>query len=275
MAIITISRQVGSFGDEIAALVASKLGYELISRETIHQEAEACDADFKSACSAYESEVKPRGFFERLFFGEPAYTALFESMNLELAARGDVVMVGRGANFALADVPGVLKVRIVAPSNVRAERIAEKKGVALNEAMEFLERHGERRRALIESIYQARINAWKHYDLVLNTVSFNPQEGADLITSAAGAFGARVNKEEQKKLLLHLAFAKKVERAIKKHITTLAYRDIQVLVKDGGKITLEGVVSDHRSKERAAEVAAGVEGVTGVDNQLRTTELSF
>ena len=275
MAIITISRQIGSKGDEIASLVASKLNYELITREIIHQKAESCDLDFKTACSAYEAEEKPKGFFERLFFGEPAYTALFESMNYELAARGDVIMLGRGANFALANVPGVLKVRIVAPESVRAQRIADQKGVPLSEAIEYVERHGRHRRALIESIYHDTISAWSRYDLVLNTVAFSAEESADIISTAAMMVGKKTDKEERKKILLSMAFAKKVERIIKKSITTLAYRDITVDVLSGGKIVLRGVVSDIRSKETAADVASKIEGVTEVDNQLRTTELSF
>ena len=275
MAIVTISRQIGSKGDEIASLVASKLNYELITKEIIHQKAEACDLDFKEACSAYEAEVKPKGFFERLFFGEPAYTALFESMNLELAARGDVVMLGRGANFALSNVPGVLKVRIVAPSEVRAQTIADQKGVPLAEALEYVERYGRHRRALIESIYHDTISAWSRYDLVLNTVAFNAEDGAEIISTAAKMIGKTTNKEERSKLLLKMAFGKKIERIIKKEITTLAYRDIKVEVLEGGKIELSGVVSDKRSKETAATVAMEVEGVTEVDNQLRTTELSF
>jgi cytidylate kinase len=275
MAIITISRQVGSFGDEIGALAAEKLNYELITRELIHQEAQACDLDFKKACQAYEQETKPGGFFERLFFGEPAYTPLFESMNYDLAMRGNVVMLGRGANFALALVPGVLKVRVVAPAELRAQRIAQKRGVPLNEAADFVDSYGHRRRALIESIYQRNISDWANYDLIINTNDFSAEDGAEIVVTAATKRHAVVDVEAQKKVLTDLAFAKRVERAVKREITTLTYRDVKVEVGQGGQVTLTGLVSDRRNREKAEEIAAKVEGVTGVDNQLRTTELSF
>ena len=235
MAIITISRQVGSFGDEIGTLAAEKLGYELISRELIHQEAQACDLDFKKACQAYEEETKPGGFFERLFFGEPAYTPLFESMNYDLAMRGNVVMLGRGANFALAPVPGVLKVRVVAPAELRAKRIARKKGVPMDEAASFVERYGHRRRALIESIYQKNLSDWANYDLIINTGDFSAEDGAGIVIAAAGGRQAAVDEASQRKILEDLAFAKRVERAVKKEITTLTYRDVMVEVGQGGQ----------------------------------------
>jgi len=275
MAIITISRQIGSLGDEIGTLVAQKLDYELITRDVIHQEAQACDLDFKKACQAYEQETKPGGFFERLFFGEPAYTPLFESMNYDLAMRGNVVLMGRGANFALDPVPGVLKVRVVAPTDLRAKRISQAKGVPLDEAFDYVERYGHQRRALIESIYHKNISDWANYDLILNTEDFSAEDGSDIIVTAATKRHATADEPAQKKVLADLSFAKRVERAVKKEITTLTYRDIVVEVGQGGKITLTGLVSDRRNRERAGEIAAKVKGVTGVDNQLKTTELSF
>jgi hypothetical protein len=56
MAVVTISRQTGSKGDEIAALLAKKLNHELVNDEKIHSLAESCDDGYKDACSAYEME---------------------------------------------------------------------------------------------------------------------------------------------------------------------------------------------------------------------------
>lgn len=41
---------------------------------------------------------------------------------------------------------------------------------------------------------------------------------------------------------------------------------------DRGRVRLEGEVRSARERERAAEVAAAIEGVTGVRNDLRVVE---
>ena len=107
MAIITISRKAGSYGEEIAAEVAKKLNYRMVTPSDVHKLAEDCDADFKRACSVFEKEVST-GFLERFFFRDPSYLSLFESLNYELAASGNVILVGRGSQFVLADHPGDL-----------------------------------------------------------------------------------------------------------------------------------------------------------------------
>ncbi len=89
MAIITVSRKVGSWGETISKLAAEKLGYRVVTPEEFHRLAEACDSDFKKACSVFETEM-PGGMIERFFLREPAYTSLFEALNFELAAGGDV-----------------------------------------------------------------------------------------------------------------------------------------------------------------------------------------
>src|SRR4030042_3181462 len=100
MNIITVSRLVGSYGDEIAAKVAEKMGLELFDRNGLHELAMTCDPEYRDACVMYEREHGP-GFFERLFFDRPSYKSLFEALIFEQAGRGNVVIVGRGAQVVL------------------------------------------------------------------------------------------------------------------------------------------------------------------------------
>jgi cytidylate kinase len=139
MAVVTLSRQVGSFGDEIAAQVASRLGHRLIDRDQFQGLAETRDPDFRAARASSGPRTEPR-FFERLFFQNPSFTSLFESITFEVASWGDVVILGRGAQVVLRDMPGVFKARVVAPLEVRVRRVMEEKGVPLEEAIDFVSR---------------------------------------------------------------------------------------------------------------------------------------
>ncbi|MCA1905958.1 MAG: cytidylate kinase family protein [Desulfarculus sp.] len=274
MGIVTISRQVGSFGDEIAALAARKLGYEHIDREHVHRLAQGCDDQFRQACLAYESETKPHGFFERLAFSNPAHAALFASLNYELAKKGDVVMVGRGAQVVLGHLPGVLKVRVVAPSEVRVERVARRMNLSLEDAREFVRKFDHERRVLLEAVFEYDLFDWKNFDLVINTAALTVEDAADMIVLAAERLAPRYDQAKMAAVLGNLAFAKRVESAVKKQVETLYSQDIVVTADDQGVVVLRGLVSDPRSKALAGEAAAKVQGVTRVVNNLTTTQYS-
>lgn len=274
MSVVTISRQVGSLGDEIAGLVADKLGYALVSREGIHKLARECDAEFKDACSAFEEE-RGAGFWERLFYRDPAYTSLFEALNLELASKGDVVILGRGAQVALAELPGVFHARVVAPRTLRVQRVRERMGLSAEDANDFVHNYDKQRRALIESVYHKDLSDWSLYSMVLNTANLNAEAGAELIALAVQKMPPLAEADLVGQELARRAFAKRVESAIKKKVLTSPYRDITASSLVEGEIVLEGFVQDKVSKQKAGDIAARHPGVTAVDNRLRTTELSF
>ncbi|NCO61437.1 MAG: hypothetical protein COZ70_04430 [Deltaproteobacteria bacterium CG_4_8_14_3_um_filter_51_11] len=274
MAIVVISRQVGSFGDEIAAKVAKRLNLKIVDQGGVHQMAQQCDSEFEKACTLYETELEP-GFFERFFFSNAGYTSLFESLNLELASKGNVVIIGRGAQIVLKEIPGIFKTRVVAPKEVRIKRVAKQKGVSAGEAADFVERYDTQRRALIRTIYERDLKDWGLYDLILNTTNYDIETGAEILCRAIELMPKTEDEAAITKQLARLAFAKRVESKIMKKVTASPYRSIEVVAQEGGAIAIEGFVSDKRTKEIIGEIASKVEGVTRVDNLLRTTGLSF
>lgn len=274
MAVVAISRKVGSYGDEIAALVAQRLGYRLVDRERVHRLAQECDDEFRRVCAVFEAEEGQGGLWEHLVFGDPAHTALFAALNLELAAQGDVVLVGRGAQVVLQGVPGVFKARIVAPKALRVERIMALRGLGQEEALDYVSRHDEQRRALIQSVFRADLGDWSLYDLVLNTAGLAKEAAAEVIVRGVELMPAPADPAALGQSLKDRAFAKRLESALKRRILTSGYHDIQVTAR-GGAITLNGVLADRRSKEKAERIARDLPGVTSVDNQLKFTDLSF
>ncbi|MFH1057295.1 MAG: cytidylate kinase family protein [Pseudomonadota bacterium] len=274
MAVVAISRKVGSYGEEIAAMAAAGLGYRLVGRDEVHRLAQACDADFKRACSMFEAEESAGGLWERLAFGDPAHAALFASLNYELASADNVVLVGRGAQIVLKDIPGVFKVRVVAPLALRVERLMALQGLTRDQAHEYVTRHDDQRRALIQSVFHADLSDWTLYDLMLNTSGMTKEAAAELIVQAVKLMPAPEDPAGLKRTLTDLAFAKRLESVIKRKIVTSGFHDIAVSA-DSGAVVLAGLVADKRSKERAAEIARSYPGVTAVDNQLKYTDLSF
>lgn len=274
MAIITVSRKVGSWGETISKLAAEKLGYRVVTPEEFHRLAESCDSDFRKACSVFETEM-PGGMIERFFLRDPAYTSLFESLNFQLASEGDVMIWGRGAQIALADQPGVFRVRVVAPFELRVGRIMERDGMEYKEAAEAVKRFDQQRRTMIEAIYHKDRGDWVLYDLMINTARIANETAANMIFEAVNKLEMPADWDEKRKRFRDLSLAKRVESAIKLKLHTGIYRNIEADAKGPGRIILKGFVTDKRSLDLALDIAAGYPGVKEVENRLKETTLSF
>jgi len=150
MAVITISRQYGSGGDEIADRVCQILGCHQFDRQLIVRSAVEAGITANEIANFSEENFRVRGFFERLFsrsrsmgqmlavaeapqlYGEyPMELRLSEELALTLVQKaiglayetGNMVIVGRGGQVVLKDRPGVLHVRIEAPIEDRIQHI--------------------------------------------------------------------------------------------------------------------------------------------------------
>jgi cytidylate kinase len=116
MAVMTISRQMGSLGSEIARLVAERLGYRLVWRELINQAARRSGAPEAALAAIDELGLldmcpSPRAC--------RAYRAAVKQVIDELAAEGNCVILGRAGQVLLKGVPGCLHVRLIAPVPTR------------------------------------------------------------------------------------------------------------------------------------------------------------
>lgn len=267
--VITVSRQVGSYGDEIASLVAQELGYRLVGKAEFLEIARSLDPEFAEAQrGGIEASGDAEGV-EGHFLKSPAYTSLFESVIYRVASQGKVVILGRGAQVVLREVAGVFKARIVAPLEVRVRRVMEQKGASLEEASEFVSRYDHQRRMLVQSVYFQDLRDWFLYDLILNTASLDPKAGAAVLCAAVEAMG----KEEgpSRDQLLRLSFAKRVECEIRKWLVTSVHRHIEVLASGDGEVLLTGYVQDEENRHLAERIAQRVGGVKRVENRLRIT----
>ncbi len=150
MAVITISRQYGSGGDEIAALVCRMMGYRLFDKYIILRAAAEAGLTNQEAIDFCEENYKLHGFFDRLYDrtrqAAQAWTWVDESPRTHIdlplneetalalvrqAVRGayktsNIVILGRGGQMLLREHPDVLHVRIEAPLEERIQTVREK-----------------------------------------------------------------------------------------------------------------------------------------------------
>ncbi|MBW1822092.1 MAG: cytidylate kinase-like family protein, partial [Deltaproteobacteria bacterium] len=100
-----------------------------------------------------------------------------------IGKHGNAVIVGRGANFVLPP-EGRIRVRIVAPLDVRVENVSHNFGVSAGDAKRRIIRTESERRAFIRKYFNADITDSINYDIVLNTGTLSIEAAANAIKNA-------------------------------------------------------------------------------------------
>jgi cytidylate kinase len=108
----------------------------------------------------------------------------------ELAARGDVVILGRGSQILLADMPRALHVLCVAPRKLRASRLAERDEIGMEEAMRRVHEGDRARCAFYKKFWRVEVEDPKLYDLTIDTSRLSYEIATDLVAAAARAKAA-------------------------------------------------------------------------------------
>jgi hypothetical protein len=253
-------------GDEIARACAAKTGLQLLGHQDFHALARQHDPELGRKLESFFNDEGP-GFFERLFFSTPVYQSLYEALVFELAAQGNVIIVGRGAQVVLAGVRAALKVRVVASLETRITHMGGAHGMTPDDALDFIRRHDHRREALVRQLYDQSPDDWKFFDLVINTDRLDVEAGVRLITDALEALERLEPNGDVPAELAAAALGKRVEAKLRAEVR--ASRGLRVVGQVGGTMVLQGSVSNESASQAAQELAAKQPGVTGVTNQLR------
>lgn len=175
--IVTVSRDFGSRGDDIAHALAERLAIPLYDKQILERAAARAHVDparFEGLESFQSSGVS--SFIFSLLSGsggdlQTYQRALFEAV-LELAQR-DCVLVGRGAHLILSG-KRTFRVRIVGSRMICAKRVSEELGIPLEAAERKVYEINNKRHKSIECLFKdsyehCSLNYAKNFDLILNT----------------------------------------------------------------------------------------------------------
>ena len=267
MAIITISREMGSGGIPIAHKVAEKLGYQLIDGEMIMAAAE----DYGLSPEAVEqADEKPPHFVDTLDSKQFLDLHLIELIILEAALKGNVVIYGRGGQDLLTDINSVLRTRITAPFEERVERWAEREWLDPDHARYLVRKSDQQRAGFIKYYFDRDWDDCVHYDLVINTQRLSEDKAVQIICESVKDENLEGVKATSKKLLSDLILRKKVEIAILSSDNIDAYM-LEINVEDG-IVTLAGQLHSKAEKAAAQQQACSVEGVNDLQNDIKVVE---
>jgi cytidylate kinase len=194
MAVITLSREMGSRGDDVARLIAERLGLRLVGRDLINRAAKEVGAPEVALAEIDELGllgVKPSAAALRL------YREKVVAVIHEMAAAGDVLLLGRGGQIILAQRANVLHVRIIAPRAMRLALVQERCHVSVEVAGARLNASDAARAGYLKRHFGVRGDEAPLYDLVINMAHLDVTAAVDLVCLAAARLDSAVRTNEQ------------------------------------------------------------------------------
>jgi cytidylate kinase len=209
MTTITVTRDYGCGGHEIATRVRDILGYQFFDGPFLRQVATEVGLSRNEAVDFTEDDYKVKTFMERLISFNPAEmrispTSTKEMQHLDVPRfddadsvelvkavihfayeRGNVIIVGRGAQVVLRNQPNTLHVRIIAPLETRLKNVQESEKLSLPAARQYLEGRDKSTRDYLARFFSTHWDDTFLYHLTINTGYCQIEQAAQLIVAAA------------------------------------------------------------------------------------------
>lgn len=194
--VITISRQPGSRGNEIAADLAKAFGYDLFDREIIQQMA----ADTNISAKVLETlDEKGLNMLEDVIATIVEQRHLWPDQYMKhlmkiigtIGRHGEAVIVGRGACFVIPPADNI-RLRFIASLENRIKKVAEDLNVSAEEARRQIYNVEAQRRSFTRRYFYTNIDEPTLYDVIINTDYISDEQAISMIrTLVDSGFKAR------------------------------------------------------------------------------------
>lgn len=262
MSIVAMSETVGSRGTEIGRALAATLGWEFADREIITKAAEAFGEGVSDLRHA--TEEKPT-LWDRFRQSQQRYATYVEATVLEMAARDNVVLVGRASTVILRGVRHALRARVIAPEAVRAQRIEQQQGLTGEAAREVVRQADHDLAARVRFLYHVDWEAPHLYDVVLNTERLSVPRAVGVLREMLSDEHF-VSTDGTRQELRDRSLAASARGALLANPTTRA--SSIMVTSAGGAVELTGRVMSEAERQAAEAAVARIPGVAGVRNGL-------
>ncbi len=201
MAVVSISRQYGAGGRVVGEMVARRLGYKLLEREIINAVAQQSGVP---ASYVQEVEKSVGDHLARIIsewvstnpllrnlpdptaeFDEDKYRDSVRQIILTAAKQGNVVFVGRGSQYILADDPRTVRIMLVAREEDRIDFLMRHFSLDRERAETVVRKEEKKRLAFLRGFGGLEPDDPMLYHLIINTSLVTPEKAADFICRLA------------------------------------------------------------------------------------------
>lgn len=186
--IITVSRRAGSGGRTLANTLSERLGLELHDQSIVEKIVQDSKLEKDMVEHLDEKEMTQaklwvRGVLNQKIFMRDQYHMALVKVVTNLAARGNAIFLGRGANLILGH-NATLRIQLVASRPTRVNNICDRTGLSKPEARAFLEETDKQRNEFIRRVFRQRPDRADQFDLILNTDRVRPECQVELVLLA-------------------------------------------------------------------------------------------
>jgi cytidylate kinase len=259
--IICVSR--GSFigGKTLAERLASKLGYQCLSRE------EVTDAATEAGIPVGRLEMtvgRHRPLDERLAIEKERFTAFVSATICRRALQQSLVYHGRTGHLVMPEVTDVLRVRVIQDPEQRIRSVMQRLNLSRGKARRYNEQVDEDRRRWARTLYNVDWQDPRHYDIVVNLSHVAVDNAASALVGMAQLPEFNVTPATQR-TIEDLLLASECRLAIGDDPRT---RSMSVRVRaEGGRVSITYLP---REESTARFIPDAVKQVSGVKETLCT-----
>lgn len=263
MAIITISREMGTGAYKIAQDVAKKLRHTLVDGTQIAKHA----PKYGLTPEILEQvDEKPPVYITAKDRKQAAYLSTIELILLDFAQKGNVILYGRGGQDLLKGI-NILRIRFIAPFEDRVENLAEREWMDPDLARHLIRKSDHQRGGFIHFYFDRDWNDPLGYEMTFNTSQMSSSAIADCIVAAAKDPRYKELEKESSKTLENIIINKRVETALLQS-DLVEYLHFNISSQDG-VVTLSGHVHSNEENKSALSITQKVNGVKKVVNNLQ------
>ena len=194
--IYTIGREFGSGGREVGEKLAAKLGIKLYDKELLQQAAKDsgfCEEIFENhdekptnsfLYSLVMDTYSVSGYSAAPFLDMPlnhkVFLAQFETIK-KIAEKESCVIVGRCADYALADNPDCINVFIHADLDVRIKNVSRNLNITENKARDIINKTDKQRASYYNYYTSKKWGDSKSYNLSLDAGKLGTDNCVEMI----------------------------------------------------------------------------------------------
>ena len=202
MSVITISRQFGAGGKTLAMRLAEKLDYSVAHEQIIEKMAKMVEltqegvrifeTEFDFSSGGDVANLAPKSFIRRIFDSQrkymdaQRYAELLRQIVPQIVETGDMIVLGRGAQFILKDRKDTYHILLVADESDRIRFMQESYRLSHEQARQAVAKQGKRRAKLMKLFHSEGYDLPEHYDLVLNMSKIRLDHAVELVCALVG-----------------------------------------------------------------------------------------
>jgi cytidylate kinase len=267
MALVAITREMGSLGKDVADGLSEALKVPLYYHEVADHLADRMRVRKSHVIRLLDGKAN---MLERLTADKTSLSIFTadEIVNMAAQEKGAVIR-GWGATHLLREVPHAVCVRICAPFEVRKKRMMDRVASSDGDKIaEEIQQNDEAHTAIMKRNFDVRWTDSENYDVVLNTERVSVKECVDRVLGLVHS-KEFAESEESRRKLQDLALAWRVKAALRINPKTRGLR-VSVTAKDG-RIALAGMLDTAEERAAVSEVAAQA-GARDIDDGLRSAD---